>query len=181
LTFNGLNNIIPQRIELFNRKPASQCYSDQITGKENVEYVVRPEIISDLEMDGVKSEPDADSDRESASPQYEPQFVKVKEEHMADDGDDDDDDDDNEEETMRSDEDLSDAPDEEIAEAVMFPIVKTEYHADTSQKDAADEDMFGAVKNESKVRFIFHILCLLQHFSHNKVHKLKVWLNFVYI
>lgn len=111
-----------------------------------------PEIISDPEMDGVKSEPDAESDRESAAAGYEPQFVKVKEEHMADD-------DDNEEETTRSDDDISDAPDEEIAEAVMFPIVKTEYHADTSQKDAPDDEMFGAVKKESKVRFIFHILC----------------------
>lgn len=103
-------------------------------------------------MDGVKSELDSDSDRESASPQYEPQFIKIKEEHMADD--------DNEEETshtMQSDDELSDTPDEDMAEAVMFPIVKTEYHvADMSQKDAADEDMFYADKNEMKVRFIAH-------------------------
>jgi hypothetical protein len=102
-------------------------------------------------MDGVKSEPDAESDVESASPQYEPQFVKVKEEHMADDNDND---------------ELSDPPDEETAEAVMFPIVKTEYHADTVQKDAPDEEMFGAVRNESKVRFICHIHHpLFQHIS----------------
>jgi hypothetical protein len=116
-------------------------------------------------MDGVKSEPDSDSDRESACPQYEPQFIKIKEEHMADDDDDsgdddDDDDDDNEEETSRaarSDDDLSDTPDGDMAEAVMFPIVKTEYHvADTSQKDAADEEVFYTDKNEIKVRVTAH-------------------------
>lgn len=115
-------------------------------------------------MDGVKSEPDAESDVESASPQYEPQFVKVKEEHMADDNDND---------------ELSDPPDEETAEAVMFPIVKTEYHADTSQKDAADEEMFGAVRNESKVRFMLAASPSCFSISHDEVNKLKCCLNFV--
>jgi hypothetical protein len=105
-------------------------------------------------MDGMKSQPDLDSDGESASPQYDPQFISIKEEHMADD-------DDNEEtsHTMKSD-DLSDTPDEEMAEAVMFPIVKTEYSvADTSQKDAPDEEVYCTDKNEVKVRSSIHTLC----------------------
>jgi hypothetical protein len=112
--------------------------------------VVNSVIISDVKMDGVKSEPDSDSDREFASPQYEPQFIKVKEEHVPE--DDDDDDEDETSPTIRSDGDLSDTPDEEMAEAVMFPIVKTEYDTtDTSQKDGADEQAFDTVNSDDKV------------------------------
>jgi hypothetical protein len=132
-------------------------------------------------MDGVKSEPEVDSDRGSASPRYEPQFVKVKEEQMAEEEEEGDDDDDKEEETVRGDDDLGDPPEEETAEAVMFPIVKTEYHTDTSQRDVPEEGMFGTVTNESKVRFILHVhQPLLQHVSPDEVHELKCCISFFY-
>ena len=121
-------------------------------------------------MDDVKSEPDSESDREFVTAQYEPQFIKVKEEHMPED-DDDDSEEDETSHTIRSDEDCSDVPDEEMAEAVMFPIVKTEYDTtDTSQKDGADEHAFGAV-NDDKVTYMINTLYPLLLYSKAKGQK----------
>jgi hypothetical protein len=127
-------------------KLANRHYANCTVNSGRIKPAVNFVIISDLEMDGVKSEPDSEGDRELAAAQYEPQFIKVKEEQMPENDDDDD-----TSHTIRSDEDVSDIPDEEMAEAVMFPIVKTEYNTtDTSQKDGADEHAFGTV-NDDKV------------------------------
>jgi hypothetical protein len=117
-----------------------------IVSSERIKSVVNSVIISDTEMDGVKDEPDLESDKELAAARCEPQFIKVKEEHVPED------DDDEISHIIRSDEDLSDTPDEEMAEAVMFPIVKTEYDtADSSQKDGTDEHAFGTANSDDKV------------------------------
>jgi hypothetical protein len=125
-----------------------------------IRSVVNSVIISDLEMDGVKNEPGLESDRESAAPHYEPQFIKVKEEHVPDD------DEDETSQIIRSDEDLSDTPDEEMAEAVMFPIVKTEYDTtDTLQKDGTDEQAFGTANSDDKVTHTINTVYLLLLYS----------------
>ena len=127
-------------------KLSSSHYPNYVVSSERIKSVVSSVIISDLEMDDVKNEPDSESDRELAAPQYEPQFIKVKEEHVPED------DEDETSHVIRSDEDLSDTPDEEMAEAVMFPIVKTEYDTtDTSQKEGTDEQAFGTANNDDKV------------------------------
>lgn len=132
-------------------KLSSRHYPNYIVSSERIKSVVNSVIISDLEMDGVKNEPGLESDRELATAQYEPQFIKVKEEHMPED------DEDETSQIIRSDEDLSDTPDEEMAEAVMFPIVKTEYETtDTSQKDGIDEQAFGTANNDDKVTYMIN-------------------------
>jgi len=119
-------------------------------------------------MDDVKNEPDLESDKELAAAQYEPQFIKVKEEHVPEDDEDD------TSHIIRSDEDLSDTPDEEMAEAVMFPIVKTEYDtADTSQKDGTDEQAFGTANNDDKVTYMINTVYPL--LLYNKVQGQKEW------
>jgi len=143
-------------------KLCSRHYPNYIVSSERIKSVVISVIISDIEMDDVKNEPDLESDKELAAPQYEPQFIKVKEEHVPED------DEDETSNVSRSDEDLSDTPDEEMAEAVMFPIVKTEYDtADNSQKDGTDEQAFGTANNDDKV--IYMINAVYPLLLYNKV------------
>ncbi|XP_069699498.1 uncharacterized protein [Periplaneta americana] len=94
-----------------------------------------------FEMDGgVKNEPESDGDAETQSPRYQPQFVNIKEERMAD-GDREDEDDDDE-----------DDDEESMTEAVMFPIVKTEYNiADVARNEVKfDAVEAPSVKQEAK-------------------------------
>jgi len=132
-------------------KLSSRHYPNYFVSSERIKSVINSVIISGIEMDGVKNEPDLESDKELAAAQYEPQFIKVKEEHVPED------DEDETSHIIRSDEELSDTPDEEMAEAVMFPIVKTEYDAvDTSQKDGTDEQAFGTANNDDKVTYMIN-------------------------